>query len=99
MTEDKTDRTGGLLLALLIVVAALWVATLAYGAGWEWFCGPDAGPCEMGGCRSCDPARPGSLTGVAIWVAGVLTLLGGLWCAWRVASGRWSLRPRSARAS
>lgn len=96
MTDTRADRTGGLLLALLIVVAALWIATLAYGAGWEWFCGPDAGPCEMGDCQSCRPTWPGSLAGVAVWVAGLLTLLGAFWCAWRVGSGRWGLRRRPA---
>ena len=99
MTGYKTDRLGGLALGGLVVLAALWVATMAYGAGWEWFCGPNSGPCEMGGCESCQPVWPGSLGGIAAWAGGVLVLLGAFWVAWRLGSGRWSLRRRRAGAA
>jgi hypothetical protein len=90
--DTRADRTGSLLLALLVVVATLWACILAYGAGWEWFCGPDSGMCEMGGCESCQPTWPASLAGIAVWAGGALLLLVGLWCAWRVGSGHWGLR-------
>lgn len=98
MTDTWADRTHRALPALLIVAATLWGCTLAYGAGWEWFCGPDSGMCEMGGCQSCQPSWPGSLAGIAAWAGGVVLLLGGLWCAWRVGSGRWGLRRRRAQS-
>jgi len=92
-------RIGGLLLALVIVLATLWVLTLFYGLGMEGFCGPDRGMCEMGGCESCQATWPNSLAGIAAWAGGAVVLLGGLWCAWRAGSGHWALRRRTTGPS
>lgn len=83
------------LLGALVVLIALWLGTMAYGLGWQGLCGWGT-PCEMGGCATCDPGFVNYLAGGAAWLAGLLVVLGGFWCAWRLGTGRWSLRRRPA---
>ena len=83
------------LLAGLVVLVTLWVITLFYGLGWESLCGWSA-ECGIGGCDVCQPTRPGYLAGSAVWFVGILVLLGGFWCAWRIGTGHWTLRRRPA---
>ena len=87
-------RLTNLLISGLIVLATVWVTIMFYGLGWEGFCGPARGMCEMGGCEVCNPAWPGALAGIAAWVGGAVVLVGGLWSAWRVGTGHWGLRRR-----
>ena len=93
------SRLGGLLLAFFVVLVTLWIGIMFYGLGWEQFCGPNSGMCEMGGCQSCHATWPRSWAGIGVWAGGAIVLLGGFWCAWRVGSGHWGLRRRATALS
>ena len=82
---------GNPLLAGLIVLITLWVTVMAAGVGVQGICGWDD-ECGVGPA----PTWVGYLAGGAAWFAGLLILLGGLWCAWRAGTGRWGLRRPAA---
>jgi hypothetical protein len=85
---------GNPLLAGLIVLVTLWATILPIGGGTLAMCGHD-NDCAIGG----QPAWWNYLAGAAAFLGGSLVFLGGLWCAWRLGSGRWRLRRPSPLGS
>jgi len=80
-------RYGNPVLAGLIALVTLWLATLAYGGGYLIMCGSD-NECAVG-----DRPTPWNyLAGALVWLGAAAILLAVLWCAWRVGTGRWTLR-------
>jgi hypothetical protein len=80
--------------AVVIVVGALVVAGLAAFLGGLAAFGNSVSECGFLSGEPCDTGWEGQVE--LMMIPAALCLIGGLWWAWRVGSGRWSLLPRRA---
>jgi hypothetical protein len=74
------NRAGRVVAGLLVALCGVAAAFLAAGGALFYLADWGSGSSS-------------SALGTVWWGAAAAALVGGLWCAWRVGSGHWGLRP------